>query len=72
MNAFAEARLSHALWLIDCTIAQLGLEPTCSADRDRLQKAKGELAAMRQLLELEETLDTAADTQRPSLLQVVR
>lgn len=63
MNAFADARLEAALARIDSAIGLLdGYVDTCA--RNILQKAKGDLVAMRQLLQLEaELAQHDSDTQ---------
>ena len=68
MNAFAEARLDMAVVRIDCVLSTLRDD----VERALLLRARGDIVAARQLLELEASLDTAADTERPSHLRVVR
>jgi hypothetical protein len=71
MNAFASARLDGALDKIDDAIALLD-GPVGRVPRDVLLRAKGDLAAMRQLLEMEADMLEKADTERPAHLRVVR
>jgi hypothetical protein len=71
INAFAAVRLDGALEKIDDALAMLGLYPDSRLPREVLLGAKGDLTAMRQLLEMEADL-AAADTERAMHLRVVK
>ncbi len=85
MNAFAAVRLDEAIAKLDEAVRLLGHNDATRIPRDVLLHARGDLVAMRQLLELEaelleaELLDREraailerADTERPSRLRVVK
>jgi hypothetical protein len=81
MNAFAEAQLRSALFRMESAIIALenhadGASPTVLGDAYRnLLHARGQLHAMRQLLEMEAELaaaDTAIDLPCVPKLTVVR
>lgn len=70
MNAFAAARLEQALfWMAKAAEHLDGY--VVSTPRDCVQRAVGELTAMKQLLEMEAELLEKADTERPSTLRLV-
>jgi hypothetical protein len=72
MNAFADARLESAIWRLEKTVELLD-GPVDRCAREAIQRAIGDLVAMRQLLELEaEIADGQADTERPAHLRLVK
>lgn len=73
INAFAAARLDMALIRLDDSL-ELLTGPNDRVVRMGLLSVRGNLYAMRQLLEMESDLavEAAADTERPSSLRVVR
>ncbi len=71
MNAFAAARLDMVLIRLEDTIGLLD-GPVNRVPRAALLKCRGDLVAMRQLLELEAEMLEAADTERSSSLRLVK
>lgn len=74
MNAYALARYETAMSRLDDTIERLDGSMETAA-RHQLLGIRGDLQAMRQLLDMEETLAArreaeAADTERPKLTVV--
>lgn len=72
MNAFAEARYAQAVWQIESLLSLLS-HPGDGVTRSALHRALGELAAMKQLLDMEADLTVSeADARCPVRLTVVR
>ena len=69
MHPFAEAHLNDAIALLRETLERA---PTVALDRMTMARVFGSLVAIQQIAAMESDLDTAADTERPSHLRVVK